>query len=115
NPPALAGKGGVGPPGRRGEGVGVGSEGRRYTPARMELGRWVLRSLGVVAGVAVVTALIAILRGAVEVPNLAPIYLLAVILCSVSWGWWPALAAALLAFLAYNFFFVEPIHTLTIH
>jgi two-component system sensor histidine kinase KdpD len=81
----------------------------------MELRRWAGRSLGVVAGVAAVTVLIALLRGALVVPNLAPIYLLAVILCAVSWGWWPALASAVLAFLAYNFFFVEPIRTFTIH
>jgi two-component system sensor histidine kinase KdpD len=81
----------------------------------MELARWAGRSLGVLAGVVVVTALIAALRGALAVPNLSPIYLLAVILFAVSWGWWAALASAVLAFLAYNFFFVEPIHTFTIH
>jgi two-component system, OmpR family, sensor histidine kinase KdpD len=70
------------------------------------------RSLGVLAGVVVVTALIAALRGALAVPNLSPIYLLAVILFAVIWGWWAALASAVLAFLAHNFFFVEPMHTL---
>jgi two-component system sensor histidine kinase KdpD len=81
----------------------------------MELRRSAGQSLGVLAGVAAVTILIAGLRGALVVPNLAPIYLLAVILCAVSWGWWSALASAVLAFLAYNFFFVEPVHTFTIH
>jgi two-component system sensor histidine kinase KdpD len=81
----------------------------------MELTFWLVRSLGIVAGVALVTALIAILRGLLTVPNLAPLYLLTVIQSAVSWGWWPALASAVLAFLAYNFLFVEPIYTFTIH
>jgi two-component system sensor histidine kinase KdpD len=80
----------------------------------MELIRWLPRLLGVVAGVTALSGLIAVLRGAVTVPNLAQIYLPAVILFAVRWGWWSALLAALLAFLAYNFFFVEPIHTFAI-
>lgn len=81
----------------------------------MELTFWLVRVLGIIAGVGAVTVLIAVLRGLLTVPNLAPLYLLAVIQCAVSWGWWPALASAVLAFLAYNFLFVDPIYTFTIH
>ena len=34
---------------------------------------------------------------------------------AVRLGWWPALVAAVLAFLSYNFFFVEPFHTFSIY
>jgi hypothetical protein len=55
----------------------------------MELARSTGRTLGVVAGVAALTALIAVLRSTLVVPNLAPIYLLAVILFAVSWAGGP--------------------------
>src|SRR4051794_15934766 len=34
--------------------------------------------------------------------------------CAVTWGWWNSLGAAVLAFLVYDFFFVEPRYTFTI-
>ena len=80
----------------------------------MIFARFAGRLLAVAAGVAAVTALIGALRAAVTMPNLALIYLPLVILLAVGWGWWPALAAAVLAVLAYSFFFVEPVHTFTI-
>jgi two-component system sensor histidine kinase KdpD len=82
----------------------------------MERGRWAWQALGAVAGVAAVTVLIAALRGGLDAraPNLAPVYLLAVILAAVTWGWWAALGAVLLSFLAYNYYFVEPIHSFVI-
>ena len=42
------------------------------------------------------------------------LYLLPVILASARFGRWPGLAAGALAGLAYNFFFLPPIHTFTI-
>ena len=49
-----------------------------------------------------------------DIPNLSILYLLVVMFCAVTWGWWNALGAAVLAFLAYDFFFVEPRYTFTI-
>src|SRR6266568_7160745 len=42
-------------------------------------------------------------------PNLSMIFLMAVLLPAVLFGIWPAIFASLLSFLAYNFFFIEPL------
>ncbi len=68
-------------------------------------------ALGTAAGVAAVDVLIALIRLAIDIPNLSILYLLPVMFCAVTWGWWTALGAAVLAFLSYDFFFVEPIFT----
>lgn len=68
-----------------------------------------------VVGVAVISVLVALIEAQIRIPNLSILYLLAVMFCAVTWGWWTALAAALLAFLSYNFLFVEPRYTLTAH
>lgn len=47
-------------------------------------------------------------------PNLSMIFLAAVLGCAVTVGQWPAIAAAFLSFLAYNFFFITPLHTFTV-
>ncbi|SDR55897.1 two-component system, OmpR family, sensor histidine kinase KdpD [Rhizobiales bacterium GAS113] len=47
-------------------------------------------------------------------PNLSMIFLTAVLFCAVSYGAWSAIIAAVLSFLAYNFFFIEPVYTLTV-
>ncbi len=70
---------------------------------------------GTVAGVAVISAAIAAIQAWAGVPNLSILYLPLVMLCAVTWGWWAALAAAVLAFLAYNFLFTQPYYTFAIH
>ena len=50
----------------------------------------------------------------VELPNVSMIFLVAVLTCAVNLGTRAAIIAALLSFLSYNFFFIEPFHTLTI-
>ncbi len=42
------------------------------------------------------------------------VFLLAVLLTAVGFGIWPAVYASVLSFLAFNFFFIEPLHTFTI-
>lgn len=42
------------------------------------------------------------------------IFLAAVLGCAVTVGQWPAIAAAILSFLAYNFFFIPPVYTFSI-
>ena len=68
-----------------------------------------------VVGVALFTLVIASIRSAVLVPSLSILYLLPILFSAVTWGWWPGLLAAVLSFLAYNFFFVAPTHTLIVH
>ena len=47
-------------------------------------------------------------------PNLSMVFLTAVLLCAITYGRISAIAAAVLSFLAYNFFFIEPIYTFTV-
>jgi two-component system sensor histidine kinase KdpD len=47
-------------------------------------------------------------------PNISLIFLAAVLFCAVQYGVWSAIFSAVLSFLAYNFFFIEPLYTLTI-
>lgn len=48
------------------------------------------------------------------IPNLSIVFLLAVLFSAMNFGIWPAIHASLLSFLAYNFFFISPVHTLTV-
>lgn len=66
------------------------------------------------AGVGVVTAVIAVVRTVGALPNLSAAYVLLVLFLSARWGWRPALATAVLAFLAYDWFLVQPYGTLYI-
>lgn len=49
-----------------------------------------------------------------DVRNLALVFLMAVLASAVTSGLWPALFACLASALAFNFFFLEPRHTLTV-
>jgi two-component system sensor histidine kinase KdpD len=48
------------------------------------------------------------------VTHAAPIYLLAVVAVGMRWGTIPAVVTSVAAFLAYDFFFVQPLYTFTI-
>lgn len=50
-----------------------------------------------------------------DVRNIALVFLMAVLASAVSGGMWPALFASVASAMAFNFFFLEPVHTLTIH
>jgi two-component system sensor histidine kinase KdpD len=80
---------------------------RRIPPA-------VLPYAAAVLGVAAISTLIAAVRPWIDVPNLAVAYLLLVLWLGARHGWPPAVAAALLAFLAYDWLFVPPFGTLWI-
>lgn len=62
--------------------------------------------LGVAAG--------KLLERVIELPNLSMVFLFAVLLCALRFGLYSAITAAGLSFVAFNFFFIEPRHTLTI-
>ena len=49
-----------------------------------------------------------------HLPNLSMIFLIAVLFCAERFGLVAAVAASFLSFLAYNFFFIEPIYTFTV-
>jgi two-component system sensor histidine kinase KdpD len=50
----------------------------------------------------------------VRTPNLSLIFVLPVVIAAVSFGWGPALAAALAGVVAFNFFLIEPRYTLRV-
>ena len=47
-------------------------------------------------------------------PNISMVFLMAVLFAAVSFGLWPAIYASVLSFLAYNFFFIEPLYSFQI-
>jgi two-component system sensor histidine kinase KdpD len=65
--------------------------------------------------VAVVSALIGAILAYQRVGNLAMLYLLAILVSAIRYGRGPAIVASVAAFLTFDWFFVEPYHTLTIN
>jgi two-component system sensor histidine kinase KdpD len=63
----------------------------------------------------VITALIHLLPGAAHITNISFLYLLAVIGTALRFGRASAVAASILAFLAFDFFFTRPRFTFTVH
>lgn len=64
--------------------------------------------------VALVTVIIGAIETRAQVANISMLYLMAVLASAIRLGRGPAIAASLASFLAFNWFFVEPIHTLTV-
>ncbi len=54
------------------------------------------------------------LRGLIPAGSIALVFLIAVLLSAVRFGFWTGIGSAALAFLAYNFFFVDPVMTLRV-
>lgn len=48
------------------------------------------------------------------IPNVSLLYLFPVVAVAGAWGRWPAIAAAVLASLTFDWFFVQPVHTFTV-
>ncbi|HEX9015141.1 MAG TPA: DUF4118 domain-containing protein, partial [Chloroflexota bacterium] len=61
-----------------------------------------------------ITALIGLLQGSLGASNLSVLYLLAVLGEAIAFGRGPAITTCAASFLAFNWFFVEPLHTLTV-
>ncbi|SSC67978.1 sensor histidine kinase [Ciceribacter selenitireducens] len=64
--------------------------------------------------VASTTAVGKVIDQFIDLPNISLLFLLAVLGASVSGGYLSAFLAALMSTLAYNFFFIDPLHTFTI-
>ncbi len=64
--------------------------------------------------IAATTALGAVLRSALSVPDVEMVYLLAVMVTAVRFGRGPSILAAALAVAAYDFFFVPPYYTFAV-
>lgn len=100
--------------------VHVVSAGGASKPPRAKLASFLdaqgLPSEGLVAAVAVACA-VGVGRGLalfLRLPNVSMIFLAAVLFCAVWRGARAAIIASALSFLAYNFFFIEPLYTFTV-
>jgi two-component system sensor histidine kinase KdpD len=82
--------------------------------ARLSFGRIAATTVEVLAWVGLATALVAILDSVAEPAGLGSLYLIAVLAVAIRRGQVAALAAAVLGVLTLNFFFIKPLHQLTI-
>jgi len=89
---------------RRGSRGSVG-----LSPRRQSLG-WVLAAVGL----PLLTVVLVVMRSQVGLPSDLLLYLLMVLAVATVGGTWPGLGAAVAADLLANWFFIPPIHTLTI-
>ncbi|HEY2551795.1 MAG TPA: DUF4118 domain-containing protein [Streptosporangiaceae bacterium] len=77
-------------------------------------GRRLLAGVLLVAGLPLLTVALTTARGDLSLADDLLIYLVAVVAVAVVGGFWPALLAAVTASLLLNWYFTEPVHTLTI-
>jgi len=77
----------------------------------MERGNRLAPLAGSAAAVVLVTAAIFLLRDSVPVLSLGSLYVLAVLPVAILWGRFWAVLVAIASMLAFNFFFLEPVHT----
>src|SRR5258706_5848228 len=75
--------------------------------------RWRGYAMGL-SSVALVTIIIGALQPPWHIANVSMLYLVGVLATATIAGSGPAIFASLAAFLAFNWFFVEPIHTLSV-
>ena len=64
--------------------------------------------------VAIAAGLAHLLKSWLRLPNLSMMFLIPVIFCAVRFGLWTAIAASVLSFFAFDFFFVDPRYEFTI-
>ena len=87
----------------------------RPATGRPPLPPFSLRPYALSAGAVVVALGIgSLVERFVGIESISLVFLMAVLCSAVAWGLWPALFASLLSILAYNFFFLPPLYTLTI-
>ena len=61
------------------------------------------------------TASLFLLRDQLNTSTVALLYFLPILVSTTLWGLWPGVLAAFAAFLAYNYFFLQPYHTFVVH
>jgi len=87
---------------------------RAIWPALPDPGSAWSGGIAAVAAVALGTGAGKVLERFTALPNLSMVFLFAVLLCALRFGIFSAVAAAVLSFVAYNFFFIAPRFTLTV-
>jgi two-component system, OmpR family, sensor histidine kinase KdpD len=67
-----------------------------------------------VVSIAIITAAGKAFQPGLDLVTIALVYLLPVLVSAVRWGLWPSLAASFLGILAFDFFFVPPVLSITV-
>ncbi|MDF8265307.1 ATP-binding protein [Luteipulveratus flavus] len=88
---------------------------RRRAPGSVGLSRTVGGWLLATAGVVLLSWLLEVTRSEHDLPLEVLLFLLLTVVTAIVGGLWPALAGAVLASLALNWFFTPPVHTLSIN
>jgi two-component system sensor histidine kinase KdpD len=84
-------------------------------PVTLRAPLWHLNAYLSSALAVVLAGLIAkLIESFLPLPNLSIVFLTAVLFSAVTWGLWPAIVAAILSMLVYDFGFVPPMYTLTV-
>jgi two-component system, OmpR family, sensor histidine kinase KdpD len=92
-----------------GRGAFLPSRGAAIDERRRAAG-WVVA----VAGSLLLTGVLDVSRDLHDLTFEAMLFLTLTVVCALIGGWWPAVAAAILDALLLNFFFIDPVHTLSI-
>ena len=77
--------------------------------------QWVFGLVGNVAIIGLVTLLLKLVESDLQIQLIALIYLLPVLVCTVLFGLTSGMLAGVLSFLAFNYFFIQPYFTLSVH
>jgi two-component system sensor histidine kinase KdpD len=83
--------------------LGLGESGQRW-----------LGYVAGLAGVAIASGAIGLVLGRTRIANISMLYLIAIMVTAVTFGRGPAVVASVAAFLTFDFFFVDPVHTFTV-
>jgi two-component system sensor histidine kinase KdpD len=102
--------GGAGEDGRSGAKPPAATVRTRAAAGRFDVGKYA----AAFAAAAIATGLGLGLEAVVGIEHVDLIFLMAVILVAGRYGLWPSVAASVASLLAYNFFFLPPLHTFTI-
>ena len=65
--------------------------------------------------IAIITVIFFALRGVLETTLIALLYLIPLGVITAYWGLGPGITSALITFLTFNYFFIQPYYTLTVH
>ena len=87
---------------------------RRRRPSSLPPRRVIAGAVVALVLLPLMTVILAGLRDQLRLPSVLLLYLLAVVVVSAVGGIWPALVAAVVAFLLANWYFTPPLHTFTI-
>jgi two-component system sensor histidine kinase KdpD len=68
-----------------------------------------------VVTLSLITAVLFMLRAELNTSTVALLYLIPVLVSTARWGLWPGVLSAFTAFLAYNYFFLQPYYTFIVH